>query len=60
MPGPSTHPHDALKGVLVQQSALLGGLLQSEDEPGAGHPVGVELVGWDRLKVFLLAGRHKA
>ena len=43
----AAHPHDALQGVLVQKLPLLGRLLEPEHEPGAGHPVRVELVGGD-------------
>ena len=54
------HPHDVLQGVLVEQAAVLGRLLQPVDKPGAGDPVGVELVGGHRLKELLLVDRHEA
>ena len=54
------HPHDAFQSVLVEQSSLLRRLLQTEDEPGAGNPVGVELVGRHRLEKLLLVHRHEA
>ena len=54
------HPHDAFQSVLVEQSPLLRRLLQTEDEPGAGNPVGVELVGRHRLEKLLLVDRHEA
>ena len=54
------YPHDALQSVLIEKPALLGGLLQPEDEPGAGNPVGVELVGRHRLEELLLVDRHES
>ena len=54
------HPHDALQGVLVEEPALLGGLLEPEYEPGTGHPVGVELICWNCLKKLLLVLCHEA
>ena len=54
------YPHDVLQCVLVQQFPLLGRLLQSEHKPGAGHPVGVELVTRHRLEQLLLINSHKS
>ena len=44
------YPHNALQGVLVEKLPLLGGFLEPEDKPGAGDPVGVELVARYGLK----------
>ena len=54
------YPHDVFQRILVEQTTLLGGLLQSIDKPGAGNPIGVELVGWNRLKELLLVHRHES
>ena len=54
------HPHDAFQSVLVEQSPLLRRLLQTEDEPGAGNPVGVKLVGGNCFEKFLLVHCHEA
>ena len=56
----SSHPHDALQSILIEKPPLLGRLLKPEDEPCAGDPVGVELVGGHRLKELLLVDRHEA
>ena len=78
LPALTTHPHDALEGVLVEELALLGRLLQPEHEPGkgkcktgsvhlytvhapgAGDPVGVELIGGDGLEQLLLIHCHES
>ena len=54
------YPHDALQGVLIEQLPLLCRLLEPVDEPGAGDPVGVELVGGDRLEQLLLRDGHES
>ena len=55
----SSYPHDALQSILVKKPTLFSGFLQPEDEPGAGNPVGVELVGRHRLEELLLVDRHE-
>ena len=52
-------PHDGLKGVGVEQLVTLGRLLQPVDEPGAGDPVGVELVSGYRTEQLLLSVGHE-
>ena len=54
-----SNPHDAFESILVQQFPLLRCFLDPEYEPGAGDPVGVELVGGHRLEQLFLVLRHE-
>merc|ERR1719367_1743161 len=53
-------PHDVFQRILVEQTAVLGGLLKSIDKPGTGNPVGVELVCRNRLEKFLFVDSHES